>query len=130
MSAAGTGHGGAAGRLLAHGVGSRQDLPIPFSYALIGAAVALVVSFAALGLLSRTRRLRPDTDGRPLPADLARGLDSPRLRALGLVLGVVMLSRSRPSSAGTSWVSCSRMTGRSVFCRAGARWPGRSRCLY
>ena len=38
------------GTLLAHGVGSREDLPIPFSLALIGAAVVLVVSFLALPL--------------------------------------------------------------------------------
>ena len=51
------------GELLAHGVGSREDLPIPFSYAVTGAAVALIVSFLALGLLWREPRLHP---GRPV----------------------------------------------------------------
>ena len=54
-----------AGQLLAHGVGSREDLPMPLSYALVGGAVALVVSFLALGLLWREPRLHPGTAGRP-----------------------------------------------------------------
>ncbi|WP_308169919.1 hypothetical protein [Acrocarpospora catenulata] len=45
------------GMLLAHGVGGRQDLPIPFAAALAGAVVALLVSFAALGYLWREPRL-------------------------------------------------------------------------
>ncbi|WP_344316781.1 hypothetical protein [Acrocarpospora pleiomorpha] len=48
---------GDGGRLLAHGVGGRQDLPIPFSAAVSGAAIALLVSFAALGFLWREPRL-------------------------------------------------------------------------
>ncbi|GAA4576631.1 hypothetical protein [Planotetraspora kaengkrachanensis] len=43
--------------LLAHGVGGRQDLPIPFSAALAGAIIALLVSFAALGVLWTDPRL-------------------------------------------------------------------------
>ncbi|GAA4580094.1 hypothetical protein GCM10023194_07460 [Planotetraspora phitsanulokensis] len=43
--------------LLAHGVGGRQDLPIPFSAALAGAIIALLVSFAALGVLWTEPRL-------------------------------------------------------------------------
>ena len=77
------------GTLLAHGVGSREDLPIPFSFALIGAALALVVSFLALLLLWREPRLDPVGAGRPLPAGAERALDSPvtrgALRALGLL---------------------------------------------
>jgi hypothetical protein len=40
--------GAAPGIYPAHGVGSREDLPLPFHLLLIGAAVALVVSFVAL----------------------------------------------------------------------------------
>jgi len=76
-------------RLLAHGVGSREDLPIPFSYALIGAALALLVSFAVLLLFWREPRLDPAGAGRPLPAAVQQALDSPvtrgTLRALGLL---------------------------------------------
>jgi hypothetical protein len=49
----------------AHGIGGRQDLPIPFSYVVIGAAVALLLSFLVLGLLWREPRLREDDDGTP-----------------------------------------------------------------
>jgi hypothetical protein len=77
------------GLLLAHGVGSREDLPIPFSFALIGAAVALVVSFLVLLLFWREPRLNPLGAGRPLPPGAGRALDSPvtrgALRALGLL---------------------------------------------
>ena len=75
--------------LPAHGVGSRQDLPLPFGLLLTGAALALVISFLALGLLWKQPRLRP-TDGRLLPPTLALALDSPAVRgafgALSLAL--------------------------------------------
>lgn len=75
--------------LRAHGVGSRQDLPLPFGLLLTGAALALVISFLALGLLWKQPRLRP-TDGRLLPPALALALDSPAVRgafgALSLAL--------------------------------------------
>ncbi|MGZ4593447.1 MAG: hypothetical protein ACXV3C_06250 [Actinomycetes bacterium] len=77
------------GTLLAHGVGSRQDLPIPFSFVVIGAAVALVVSFLALLLLWREPRLDPVHAGRPLPRSLARALDSRIMRNGLRLLGMV-----------------------------------------
>jgi hypothetical protein len=77
------------GLVLAHGVGSRDDLPIPFTFAVIGAAVALIVSFLALLLLWREPRLDPAGAGRPIPAGLERALDSTvtrgALRAVGLL---------------------------------------------
>src|SRR5262245_4839659 len=76
--------------ILAHGVGGRQDLPIPFGYALVGAVVALVVSFAALGWLRREPRLTGRAAGRPMPLRLQQALDSAgfrwALRILGLLL--------------------------------------------
>lgn len=81
--------------LPAHGVGSRQDLPVPFRYALIAAAFALLVSFAALAFLWKTPKLRGATAGAPLPAGLASFADSPTtraaLRGLGIVLAAVYL---------------------------------------
>lgn len=75
------------GALLAHGVGSREDLPLPFGLALAGAAIALVVSFLALALLWREPRFDPARAGRPLPRGMALVLDHPAtrtaLRALG-----------------------------------------------
>ncbi|WP_327086169.1 hypothetical protein OIE66_28005 [Nonomuraea sp. NBC_01738] len=53
--------------MLAHGVGSRSDLPIPLFYAYAGAFAALVVSFLALGLLWADSRFRGESAGRVLP---------------------------------------------------------------
>jgi hypothetical protein len=79
-------------RLLAHGVGSREDLPIPFSFALIGAALALIVSFLVLLLLWREPRLDPAGAGRPLPGGAARALDSRVVRGLLRALGLLATS--------------------------------------
>ena len=65
--------------VLAHGVGGRTDLPVPFWLALYGAGIAVVLSFAALGALWPTPRLRDDR-GRPLPGWLAAVLDAAALR--------------------------------------------------
>ncbi|MGN6246133.1 MAG: hypothetical protein ACTHQ3_20985 [Motilibacteraceae bacterium] len=79
----------ADGLVLAHGIGGRQDLPIPFSYALTGAAVAIVVSFAALGFLWKQPRLRGDEAGRPVPG-LERFADAPATRVALRVLGLML----------------------------------------
>jgi hypothetical protein len=75
--------------LIAHGVGGRQDLPIPFELAVLGAALALVVSFLVLGLAWKESRYRGDDSGRPLPEALTRAVDAPwarwALRILGLL---------------------------------------------
>lgn len=75
---------------LAHGIGDRQDLPLPFSYVLLGAGLAVLVSFLAVGVLWREPRLGGVDHGRALPAGLARALDAApvrlALRALGLVV--------------------------------------------
>jgi len=68
--------------VLAHGVGTRADLPIPLWLALFGSAFAVLASFAALGLLWTSSRLHGATAGRPVPAGLQRVLDSPALRLL------------------------------------------------
>jgi hypothetical protein len=38
------------GRILAHGLGGRSDLPVPLWLAQYGAAAALLVSFTVLGV--------------------------------------------------------------------------------
>ena len=49
-----------------HGIGSRHDLPLPFSFVVVGAAIALVVSFALLFLAWRKQRFAtPDGIGLP-----------------------------------------------------------------
>ncbi|MCO1594742.1 hypothetical protein M8C17_06135 [Micromonospora sp. RHAY321] len=76
--------------VLAHGVGGRQDLPITLPQLVVAAALTLVVTFLALGLLWREPRLDRDAaGGRPVPQRLARLVDAPALRwalrALGLL---------------------------------------------
>ena len=78
--------------VLAHGVAGRQDLPIPFGYAVTGAAVAVVASFLALVLLWREPRLDGERAGRAFPLGLQRLLDSPVTRAVIRVLGLVALA--------------------------------------
>ena len=76
--------------LLAHGIGGRQDLPIPFAFAVAGAALALLVSFVVLAVAWRVPRLDGDAHGRPLPSWVTTAVDSPALRwvlrAVGLLL--------------------------------------------
>ncbi|MEU8289022.1 hypothetical protein AB0C01_32245 [Micromonospora sp. NPDC048905] len=76
--------------VLAHGVGGRQDLPITLPQLVVAAALTLVVTFVALGLLWREPRLDRDAvGGRPVPRWLARLIDAPAfrwaLRGLGLL---------------------------------------------
>lgn len=66
--------------LLAHGLGGATDLPIPLSYALIGAAWALTFSFAVLLFAWREPRLDPESPGLLLPAPLRAVADSPVTR--------------------------------------------------
>jgi hypothetical protein len=88
--------------LPAHGVGGRADLPVPFWLALYGAGIAVVLSFAALGVLWPTARLRDDK-GVPLPR-LQRVLDSPvlrwTLRAVALAVTLVLLAAAFLGSSG------------------------------
>lgn len=94
--------------LLAHGVGGRQDLPLSFPHALGGAVVALLVTFLVLGYAWRRPRFHGDIAGRPLPAGLARVLDSPvlrwALRLAGLLAAawVVMILVAGPRTTADS----------------------------
>jgi hypothetical protein len=84
---------------LAHGVGGRADLPVPVWLAVYGAGIAVVLSFAALGALWPTPRLRDDR-GRPFAAFL----DSPYvrwpLRILVLVASLVLLTAAFAGAPG------------------------------
>lgn len=86
---------------LAHGVGGREDLPIPASLAFVAAALALLVSFAVLTFAWGTSRFDGQLSGRPLPDWLASFIDSPATRAVlvGLALGF------------TGWVSVAAVFG-------------------
>jgi hypothetical protein len=73
----------------AHGVSARQDLPLPFGYALTGAIVAMAASFLALAFWRRESRYGASA-GVPVPSGLADFLDSTEfrwlLRGVGLLL--------------------------------------------
>jgi hypothetical protein len=73
-----------------HGLGGAKDLPIPASLAIAGGTAALIVSFCVLVLAWRKPRYAGRAAGRPLPAGLARLLDSSAwawaLRLLGLLV--------------------------------------------
>ncbi|TFV65290.1 UNVERIFIED_ORG: hypothetical protein E4P37_10305 [Bacillus sp. AZ43] len=82
--------------VLAHGVGSRTDLPIPIGFALYGAGAAILFSFAVLLLFWRRPRLGGSDSGRPVPAGLQRVVDGAPLRrglqALVLVVAAFVVA--------------------------------------
>ncbi|WP_280434147.1 hypothetical protein [Nocardia carnea] len=73
---------------LAHGIGGAADLPIPLTYALLGAAWALAFSFAVIAFAWREPRLDPAARGKPVPATVRAVVDSPVLRAVVAVVSV------------------------------------------
>jgi hypothetical protein len=66
--------------VLAHGLGGSSDLPIPYTYALIGAAWALTFTFAVVAFAWRRPRFDPDKPGRELPQWVTAFVDSPVTR--------------------------------------------------
>ncbi|WP_330231726.1 hypothetical protein OHA40_04050 [Nocardia sp. NBC_00508] len=76
--------------VLAHGLGGATDLPIPLSYALVGAAWALTFSFAVLVLVWREPRLEPRSPGVALPSFVGAVVDSRAVRAAISVLSVAV----------------------------------------
>jgi hypothetical protein len=66
--------------VLAHGLGGSTDLPVPLSFALIGAAWALTFTFAVVALAWRQPRFDPDKPGRPLPRWVTSLVDAPATR--------------------------------------------------
>ncbi|SDJ95947.1 hypothetical protein SAMN05428985_10217 [Nocardioides sp. YR527] len=74
-----------------HGIGGAQDLPIPASYAITGAGVALVISFGVLLVAWRRPRFDGAGAGRPLPAPLAGLIESTWLSIVARVIGIVLV---------------------------------------
>jgi hypothetical protein len=72
-----------------HGLGSRQDLPIPFGYALTGAAVAITASFVILALAWRSQMYRGNASGRALPPAVTRTIDSGWFRWIVRLAGLL-----------------------------------------
>ncbi|OKH80275.1 membrane protein [Mycobacterium sp. ST-F2] len=92
--------------VLAHGLGGSTDLPIPVTYALIGAAWALTFTFAVVALAWRKPRFDPETPGRPLPRWVTAAVDAPATRwtagllALAFAGWVAVASVVRPTGSG------------------------------
>ena len=88
-------------QLLAHGLGGSTDLPIPLTYALIGAAWALAFTFAVVALAWRKPRFDPDRPGRALPQWVTTVVDAPVTRWLLTIA----------SLAFTGWVAMAAFFG-------------------
>jgi hypothetical protein len=78
--------------VLAHGLGGSTDLPIPYSYALIGASWALTISFAVVAFAWKRPRFDPDNPARALPVRLARVIDAPVTRRVVAALGLLFVA--------------------------------------
>jgi hypothetical protein len=75
--------------VLAHGLGGSADLPIPYTYALIGAAWALTFTFAAVALAWKRPRFDADKPGLALPQWVTTAVDRHAVR--WTVAGVALL---------------------------------------
>ncbi|MGE0215522.1 hypothetical protein [Mycolicibacterium sp.] len=88
-------------RLLAHGLGGSADLPVPLSFALIGAAWALTFTFAVVAVAWRTPRFDAGRPGRPLPAWVSAAVDSAPARWALAVVSLLF----------TGWVALAAFAG-------------------
>lgn len=94
--------------LFAHGFGGSTDLPIPFTYALIGAAWALTLTFAVVALAWRTPRFDAATPGRALPQWVTQVVGATPTRwalagaALLLVAWVGIATYTGPQDSGNA----------------------------
>ncbi|MDL9938450.1 hypothetical protein QSJ18_17005 [Gordonia sp. ABSL1-1] len=89
--------------VVAHGTGGAADLPVPFTYALIGGAWALTLSFVITIVIWKTPRLDPERVGHALPRRLAALSDDKRMRSLLRALTLVVLG----------WVAIAAVAGSS-----------------
>ena len=86
-----------------HGIASRHDLPLPFSFVVVGAALALTLSFVVLLLAWRQPRFTR-LGGRPLPG-LTRVVDH---RATRLVARLLVL-------AAYGWAGLALLAGQDLL---------------
>ncbi|MDT5074181.1 MAG: hypothetical protein QOH82_3501 [Mycobacterium sp.] len=87
--------------VLAHGLGGSNDLPIPYTYALIGAAWALTFTFAVVVLAWKKPRFDATKPGRPLPNWVTTCTDAPATRWTLAVAGLLL----------AAWVSVAAVFG-------------------
>ncbi|OBA77764.1 hypothetical protein A9W99_04360 [Mycobacterium sp. 1164966.3] len=87
-----------AGVLLAHGLGGSGDLPVPYAYAMVGAAWALTFTFALVAFAWRQPRFDPAKPGHPLPTAVTRLVDARTTR--WAAAGVALLFAAWAVAAG------------------------------
>ena len=75
--------------VLAHGLGGSSDLPVPYAYAMVGAAWALTFTFALVAFAWRRPRFDPDKPGRPLPTAVTTLIDARATRWTAAALALV-----------------------------------------
>ncbi len=75
--------------ILAHGLGGSSDLPVPYAYAVVGAAWALTFTFALVAFAWRRPRFDPDKPGRPLPDAITRLVDARLTRWIAAAAALV-----------------------------------------
>ena len=75
-----------------HGVGGAQDLPIPAAYAIIGASVAVMVSFVVLVVAWREPRFDGATAGTPVGSRLTSIIESSWLAAAARTVGMLIFA--------------------------------------
>ncbi len=76
--------------VLAHGLGGSGDLPVPYAYAVVGAAWALTFTFALVAFAWRQPRFDPHKPGRPMPAALTTFVDARATRWAAASLALVL----------------------------------------
>lgn len=86
-----------------HGIASRHDLPLPFGYVVVGAVLALAISFAVL-LLAWRRPRYATVDGLTLPR-LTGVVDAPVTRAVARLVVLVLYA----------WVAMALLFGRDLL---------------
>lgn len=75
--------------LVAHGLGGSGDLPVPYAYAMVGAAWALTFTFALVAFAWKRPRFDPAKPGRELPR-LTKVVDARLTRWTAAVLALLV----------------------------------------
>jgi hypothetical protein len=78
--------------ILAHGIGSRSDLPVPLWMAMYGGGTAVVISFLVLIAFWRKARYEGTKQDRPLPGPLTTIFTSRAAGTVGRTIGVAMFA--------------------------------------
>jgi hypothetical protein len=78
--------------VLAHGLGGSTDLPVPPSFALVGAAWVLTFTFALVALAWRRPRFDPDKQGRAFDHLTHSATTATLLRTAGLLSASICCS--------------------------------------